>query len=331
MNKPIGDLNVLKNIKSIAILRWDNKLGDSIMSGLFINAIHTYRPDIEVTVIGTSTTIDWLSKATGCNTVLCKNREHETANELSKLDGKYDAIIELASGIGVKGLFGLHNLNSRYNIGYDKESLKIFNVNIDKSNIHFRDRYLAAAKLFINENILPCIPLIPYDNNLVSLPFQSFRNVIAINLYGAVKYRQFDNKSAIELISNWLQEFPDDNLVLIPTPGKVNELRFIQSYFSSERVILPNLAPSFEVTLSILSQASICFTPDTAVVHLASAINCPTIAIYSEYNRNYEEWAPLASRSEVIFNKRKGKTKHTLVHDFKWMHLVSARNRILKN
>jgi hypothetical protein len=51
----------LTDIKSLALLRWDNKLGDAIMSGLLIKMLQQYRPDIQVSVITPSFCASWLN------------------------------------------------------------------------------------------------------------------------------------------------------------------------------------------------------------------------------------------------------------------------------
>lgn len=48
---------VSDDVKSIALLRWDGKLGDAIMMGAFISLLETYRPDIKITVFGFRYTI----------------------------------------------------------------------------------------------------------------------------------------------------------------------------------------------------------------------------------------------------------------------------------
>ncbi|WP_105902621.1 glycosyltransferase family 9 protein [Vibrio gangliei] len=322
----------IKNVRSIAILRWDNKLGDAIMCGVFIQALQQYRPDIKITLISPKLCADWVEKATHCDILLCDKRSQKTALNFHQYQGKFDAVVELGSSFDFKELIALHRLGAPINIGYNKSKHPIFNINIDSNAVHFKNRYLMAAQLFCLDAQLTdiTIPVIPFKEQ-VALPTLSNYHNIAVNLFGSSKYRQFSESEAIKLLTRWLKEFPDDHLYLMPVPDKVALLQDIVKQINHDRLSLISETPSLELTLKLLSEVELCFTPDTSVVHMASALNTPTLAIYADDPKNLKEWHPLSSQYEVILNpKAKDSIDRVYVYDFKWQDLKEKRLKLLQ-
>lgn len=317
----------LQEIKTLALLRWDNKLGDAIMSGLFIQALRNTRPDIQISVITPEFCANWFKQATNCNTVPCGKRGIKTARSLRQYRGQFDAVIDLGTSFDFKELAAFHELGAGYNIGFNKEHHPIFNVHIPQQAIHFKDRYLAAANLFAPVSDNQQIPLIPFAKEAV---VKTLGVNVAMNLFGSSKYRQFSKAEAKKLISQWLKDFPNDYLYLIPVPGKMDFLQQLVEEFHSERVILAGDTPSLAFSLQLLSQVDLCFTPDTSVVHMASALNTPILAIYADNPRNFQEWHPLSDKQQVIFNPAtKDKNDRVYVHDFSWAVLKQKRESLL--
>lgn len=319
-----------EDIKTLALLRWDNKLGDAIMSGLFIQAVQKARPDIQISVITPEFCAHWLKQATNCNIIPCGKRGTKTAQSLRQYRNQFDAVIDLGTSFDFKELIAFHELEASYNIGFNKENHPIFNVHIPQQAIHFKDRYLVAANLFTeaqeNQSI-PLIPLIPFSQEIV-VKTQGVN--VAMNLFGSSKYRQFSQTEAKKLISHWLNDFLNDYLYLIPVPGKMDFLQQLVKEFNNERVLLAGDTPSLAFSLQLLSQVDLCFTPDTSVVHMASALNTPILAIYADDPKNFQEWHPLSDKQQVIFNPAaKDKNDRVYVHDFSWAELKQKRDSLM--
>ncbi|MEH0667520.1 glycosyltransferase family 9 protein [Vibrio scophthalmi] len=315
----------LKNVKSVALLRWDDKLGDAIMSGVFIKALCTYRPDISITVITPDFSARWYEKLNLCEVIRCDKRSKRTAFTFKQYRDRFDAVLDLGTSFSHKELIALSMLNAQHNIGFNKQGHPIFNHCLPPSAQHFKQRYLDAAKLFIDriENI--SIPLIPFDTNATLAPSLA-SDYVAVNLYGSSKYRQFSETDAVTFLKKWLDSFPTDHIVLIPVPGKSEVLERIVSTIASPNVVLPHNTPSLEFTLQLLSSCTLCFTPDTSVVHMASALNVPTLAVYADDPKNLDEWKPLSAENEVILNpKAKSLNDRVYVHQFEWDEFVSKR------
>ncbi|WP_339385424.1 glycosyltransferase family 9 protein [Vibrio fluvialis] len=173
------------------------------------------------------------------------------------------------------------------------------------------------------------IPLIPYSTSTIVDPQTT---TVAINLFGSSKYRQFSKTEAYKLLNLWLRDFPQDTLYLIPVPGKIEFLKELVTELENPRVQLLSETPSLAFSLQLLSQVDLCVTPDTSVVHMASALNTPILAIYADDPRNFQEWHPLSDKAEVVFNPpAKGRNDRVYVHDFEWSGLKQKRESLLSS
>lgn len=316
----------LSSVKKVALLRYDGKLGDAIMMCSLIDIIERNSPDIELTLFSSSTLVnEWVKKISGKIKIIeCEHKKKLSPDFFGKFSNYFDVAVELKHSLDLKDIKILHSLNSKINIGYAKSS--IFDIVIPGEFKSSRDRQIKAASIILGKDIiLTRIPPPKIDKDFDFI--KSERKTIAFNLFGANKYRSFSFNSAVKLINNWLAEWPDEKIILIPVPGKIEFLAKLESIFSNKNVFLPKQDPSLDLSLFILSKCDLCFTPDTSVVHMASALNTPTLAIYHDNIANYEGWKPLSDNSRTVFYKEMAnEVDRGYVSDFDWHQLVLAKN-----
>jgi ADP-heptose:LPS heptosyltransferase len=71
---------------------------------------------------------------------------------------------------------------------------------------------------------------------------------------------------------------------------------------------LPYVVPSYK-TASVLDVAALIqnlqliITPDTSIVHIASAFNVPIVSIHEKNNDSYRLFAPKSQHSKTVFSE----------------------------
>jgi ADP-heptose:LPS heptosyltransferase len=327
-----------KDIQSLCLLRWDNKLGDAVMCSALINSLEKYRPDIKLSIITGDISASWLSEVSDVNIIKCGKRGMKTAKSFAQYAGMFDVVVDISNGFSEKELLALHSIGASYYIGYEKEAYDIFNIDIERCHIDMFKRYHSVATLFIDKPDFEYVfPLPDYcESTKLLQPWfeeakQKGKYRVAMNFFGSGKYRRFSLVQAITLVDRWTKENVDDCLLLIPVPNQNDFLAAVKKRCKNpDRVIYIDSACSIKNTLAILKFSDYCFTPDTSVVHMASAINTPVLAIYGGNQRNYQEWKPLANGSQVIFNPlQENRHVRIEVNNFDWNELSAARNKIL--
>lgn len=326
------------NIKNIVILRWDDKLGDAMMCGNFIKILRQYRPDIHITVLTGLTTKSWLNKAAPADNYIIYSKEKRDQIIQNNM-GKFDLFIDLGTHCSYKDIYLLSKFKAKHYLGFNRQKYALFDVNIDNKYHHFKERYIAAAQLLVNQAIgkingLPTPDFLVKKvelQQLVSRTKLTYNNVVAINFFGSGKYRRFSFEQAKMLLIRWRQQFPQDLLIIIPTPNEEKFTGSLVTILNDPAIILPQQLACFEMSLAIINIADFTFTPDTAVVHMASAINKPVIGVYRQNMQNYEEWKPLGNHSQCLLNRQPFCSDDSVhVHEFDWQDLVLARSTILK-
>ncbi|WP_354623889.1 glycosyltransferase family 9 protein [Psychromonas sp. MME2] len=336
--KPNSKL-AFKDVRSVCLLRWDNKLGDAVMCSALIDCLSQYRPDLKLSVITGNASAAWLNEVSHINIIQSPRRSMQTARSYRQYAGMFDVVIDISNGFSEKELLALHSLNASYYVGYEKQRYNIFNVHIEQKYVNFFQRYHAVAKLFIDTpNFAYKFPLPNYAKEtkqfqtIIEQTKKSKGYLVAMNFFGSGKNRCFSFEQALRLVNRWTEENGEDHLLLIPVPEKNDFLRSLkQRCRHPERLIYIDTPCSINNTLALLTFADYCFTPDTSVVHMASATNTPVLAIYGGSQRNYEEWKPLAKGSQVIFNPQpKNRHDRISVNHFDWHELMQARAKLLQ-
>ena len=325
-------------IKSVLLLRWDNKLGDAIMCGGFIKVLRQYRPDIHITVLTGATTQSWLEKAAPADDYILYSKAKRKQIIVDNV-GKFDLFIDLGTYCDHKDLRLSSQFKALHYLGFNKQQYNLFDVEVESQYIHFKDRYIAAAQHLIIQKVnTQCsLPIADFSQSRIALQKfinqsqQNCKHVVGINFFGSSKYRRFSFEQAKVLICKWRQQFPDDLLMIIPTPGEERFIEALVVAVDDKMVISPKQPASFEMSLAIIDIADFTFTPDTAVVHMASALNKPVIGVYRHNMQNYEEWKPLGKYSQRLLNRKPFSDNDCVpVHEFDWQDLVLARASILK-
>ncbi|WP_087017645.1 glycosyltransferase family 9 protein [Thaumasiovibrio subtropicus] len=288
-----------KEITSIALLRWDGKLGDSIVSGAFIQQLNRYRPDIKITIITTQSAYQWLKHIGNVEFVLVEGKNKRALKTLREHQGRFDAVAELSCRLSHQTLHAMRVLKASMNIGYQQNDFKTFNQQL--TTLNFQQRYIELAALFTGDKEPMPLPVPDYNNHQMSGKVIQKRDIICVNLFGANIERTFSKKAAIYFLDNLANKFKHHQIILIPTPDKMAFLHDVTSSLNHPSIYLPDITPSISNTLYLLSVSALCISPDTAVIHMAGALNTPTLGIYRYDMDNYHQWPPSAFFSDVTF------------------------------
>ncbi|ROR10031.1 glycosyltransferase family 9 protein [Erwinia sp. JUb26] len=117
---------------------------------------------------------------------------------------------------------------------------------------------------------------------------------IALNFEGSVPERTFSLTMANKLISLIKREINIPVVIVHGPKGIGTAIELAQRF---DHVYRLNLAPSIKRSAAVMKDAFIAITPDTSILHIASAFNIPTIAIYADYKTR---WPAMQDISETI-------------------------------
>lgn len=129
---------------------------------------------------------------------------------------------------------------------------------------------------------------------------RSLGSYIALNLDGSSQERTFSLSIAENLIAK-IQSETDIPIVIVYGPKGEDKARaLVDCYNNVYRLSLSPSSPSspsIKRSAAIIKDAYIAITPDTSILHMASAYNTPVVAIYADYKTR---WPAMADVSESV-------------------------------
>ena len=327
------------NIKSILFLRYDGKIGDMVVNSLMFREIKKVYPDTKIGVITRGVAIDIIKNNPNVDEIYEYHKDRKKIKDLAlKIkEEKYDLLIDFSEMLRVNQMMLINLCGARINIGLDRKDWKLFDLSIEsgkdfKWTEHITKRYLAyLIKLGLKKENID----ISYDIYLKNeKKYEFFFNKIKenkkliLNPYGASKHKSFSIET-LENIINYLKD-KDIAIILVYFGDKYEELKFLEKKY--KYVYIPKKIESILDTAILIKKSDYVISPDTSIVHIASAFNKKMITIYppkgGKYGVDHLVWAPESEYSKVIFCKDKTGTYDEI--DINTFNFDEIKKEILK-
>ena len=312
-----GD-NFLKDnsIKSILFLRYDGKIGDMIVNSLMFREIKKVYPDIKIGVVARGAAMDIIKDNPNVDRIYEYYKDRKKIKDLAlKIkEEKYDLLIDFSEMLRVNQMMLINLCGARINIGLDRKDWELFDLSIEsgkdfKWTEHITKRYLAyLIKLGLKkENINISYDIYLKDEKKYEVFFNEIKESkkIILNPYGASKHKSFN----VETLENIITYLKDKDIAIILTyfGDKYKELEFLEKKY--KYVYIPKKIESILDTAILIKKSDYVISPDTSIVHIASAFNKKMITVYppkgGKYGVDHLVWAPKSEYSRVIFCKDK--------------------------
>ena len=304
------------NIKSILFLRYDGKIGDMVVNSLMFREIKKVYPNIKIGVVARGAAIDIIKDNPNVDKIYEYHKDRKKIKNLALMikEEKYDLLIDFSEMLRVNQMMLINLCRARFNMGLDRKEWKLFDLSIEsgkdfKWTEHITNRYLAyLVRLGLKRENID----ISYDIYLKEeKKYKDFFNKIKeskkliLNPYGASKHKSFSVET-LEKIINYLQD-KNIAIILVYFGDKYKELEFLEKKYSS--VYIPKNIASILDTTFLISTSNYVISPDTSIVHIASALNKKILTVYppkgGKYGVDHLVWAPKSEYNKVIFCKDK--------------------------
>lgn len=219
-----------------------------------------------------------------------------------------DAIVDLHDDVSSTVSYLIAFSKSRYKFGLNKKNAKLFThtVNkLDSASHHVIKRVMEFGKLFNldlkNENINIVYEPQNYafvkgaDDFLVH-HFADKNFLLGINISAGSKARFWGIKNYKQLISD-LSNY-NLNILLLCAENDINSAMMI-----SQNRIPIYYRPTFDEFCAMIPKLDFLFTPDTSIVHVASAFKIPVFGLYVRYNTKDMIWSPYKSEFDCVITE----------------------------
>ena len=327
------------DIKSILFLRYDGKIGDMVVNSLMFREIKKVYPNIKIGVVARGAAIDIIKDNSNVDKIYEYYKDRKKIKDLAlKIkEEKYDLLIDFSEMLRVNQMMLINLCGARFNIGLNRKEWKLFDLSIKsdkdfKWTEHITNRYLAyLVKLGLKkENIDISYDIYLKDEKKYKAFFNEIKESkkLILNPYGASKHKSF-NIETLENIITYLKD-KDIAIILVYFGDKYKELEFLEKKYKS--VYIPKKIESILDTAILIKKSDYVISPDTSIVHIASALNKKMITVYppkgGKYGVDHLVWAPKSEYSRVIFCKDKTGTYDEI--DINTFNFDEIKEEILK-
>jgi ADP-heptose:LPS heptosyltransferase len=291
--------------RKILILRLDGKLGDTITTSGFLQSLINGRFEVEIITRAENAFVyEYLPKP--FKLYILKKGIGSFFKLLFALRNNTYAVIFCSTHIlDPASLFFSRFVSAAKKIVYLNQQIHFFDVHIEKDffSAHVTERLQHAF------NAINTSPT-SLDFYRLSIPaiaqtkaqdfYKQFRGkkVIVLNSFAGAKLRNFSFETTKSIVEKLTEKF------IVVSIGNVGDLQILNQWkkqmMTSPSWIIPNDG-DFAFNSALIQNSDLVITPDTSIVHLASALNRPVLAVFRkdqppEYNSKI--WAPLSENKK---------------------------------
>lgn len=294
--------------KSCLLLRLDGKLGDTITTTGFIKALYHQGYKIDIVARKQNTYVYAFIKTP--HRLFSLNKGIVPLFKLLfKLRFKsYDALICTSHILDPASLWLSRFVPAQTKIVFMNEQIDFFDVHITEGfyENHVTERLQQSLKAITGE-VSPDAKI--YDLSVPESAFAEARKfigdrkkIVVLNSFAGAKLRNLSFATTKAIIESLAKEC---TVISIGNDGDLNILREWKKHLHQNNWLVPHRG-DFSFNAALVALANVVITPDTAIVHLASTLQTPLVAIYREdegVEKNSKIWAPLENKKgqKIIF------------------------------
>lgn len=309
-------------IKNILILRYD-AIGDMIVTLPTIRMLRQLLPNANIDIICSQRNISIIeNEHLVRNIIIQPVGFFKSLIQSSKLrKNNYDIILSLVLNDTTKaGLIA--------NLAGSRETIKALIEHNERQNIYsalfnlqismdeYRNKItmleiqcIFVAKIFGLQDyeylISNTLRISEEDKLFAQTINKGISPYIVYNISSGNDFRTFSKAKNLNLLTSILKEFQEYNIIIIYAPIDQPKAMEIKDSFRNQRVFVFKPMKLNQVS-ALIDSAEYVFTPDTSIVHIASATQTPVFLIYSLLSSHFTEWLPYKSKFAFIKTEVRG-------------------------
>jgi len=309
---------IINTPKNILFLRYD-RIGDMIITTPVFREFKKAYPNTKIYVLASKTNSEIIKFNPHIDRIFLNHKysffkDIPTLLKLRRL--KIDIAIEFDHSVVPHAIFRLKIINpkrifsvrkdGRY--GVSGEELKLYDQYSNKKHDeHARDVWLRTIKsltgkvtdrnyeIFLNEAS-------KYKSEQFIKEINS-EFYVGFNLEGAVKGKRISFSDFEELADHIRKILPNAKVILFCHPKKRDQLNKKIKISKLTNVSLSYPTFSLIDLSALVMKMNLIITPDTSVVHIASAFNIPVISIHENNLDSFKLFMPQSSISRTVFSE----------------------------
>lgn len=283
-------------VDRVVFIRWDAKLGDAIVLSWVLRELKRQRPNLEMTVITTPALEPLFRQGFGIESIFLAGKKHGWGHlpQIAKALHRSRYVVHLSEIWRPRELRFVAQMQPQYVVGLDDE-LQMINVKLGQSTRgqHFSERLVPWLEQMgvDTTNRQYWIPRCPHAAAKVAAQWPNGK-VVGLCPYGASKRRHLSD-GQIEFLAETILSQSGTSLLMIVLPDQVHAIQMVFAHkpWFGKMVFQPT-SDFFELC-SQVAHCDAVVSVDTAMVHIASGLGKPLLALYADdgpHTVNFQCW-----------------------------------------
>ncbi|ALE52191.1 glycosyl transferase family 9 [Candidatus Thioglobus autotrophicus] len=310
----------IKQAKTILFFRYD-RIGDMVVTTPVFRELKLANPNVTITVLASKINKGVLVNNPHIDVIETnyKNNLFSDLFTLLKLRMKnFDVCVEFDHSVVPHAIIRLKIIkpkaiisvkkDGRYGVKGNELTLYDFYTERPKS-AHFRDIWLSVlSPLGVSAKSKKYELFLTREKEQCAINFlKGFHNkkIIGINVEGAIVDKRIKFDKLKEICEGLYKGNENIQIIILSTPEN--------SHAISDQVIDMNLdyvIESYKTNTildvsALIQQLDLIITPDTSIVHIASAFDKPVVSIHENNPDSYRLWRPTSTLNRTVFAKSK--------------------------
>ena len=306
----------IKKSKSVLILKYD-RIGDMVVSTPIFRELKLAYPNISISVLASKENRDVIKNNPYIDKIYT-NYKNQIFNDLPTLlnlrKKNFDVCIELEHSVIPHAIFRLKIINPKKIITIHKDGrygvkgidLKLYDYFTKKdTKSHFGKIWLETLIFF---GISPSS--YSYDFFLGDIEKEKAKKFtislgkkikIGINIEGSFPEKSIQKIELEKICIGLYNNFTNIKIVILTQPDKLIETKKLILDLGLDYVVPSYSTESIIDAAALIEQLDLIITPDTSIVHIASAFNKPIVSIHENNKDSFRLWSPISKLSKTIF------------------------------
>ena len=308
----------IRKAKNILFLRYD-RIGDMVITTPVFRELKLAYPEINITVLASKANQGVLANNPYVDQIFT-NHKHNFFSDLPTLlklrRRQFDVCVEFDHSVIPHAILRLRMIKPRKILSVIKEGrygvngdeLKLYDYFTEKpKDAHFRDICLNTLRPF---------GVIPKSNGYdlyITDKQKEFANnylkqyypkcLIGINLEGAVEGKRIQFVELERICKGLYHANNNIQIIILTTPSNFQITTKKVSKIALDYVVTSYKTETILDVAALIKHLDLVITPDTSIVHIASAFNIPIVTIHEDNRDSYQLFAPTSKYSRTVFSE----------------------------
>lgn len=297
-----GSASFTGQLNTIAILAQE-KLGDCVLLTPLIRNLRKAYPKLEIHIIAFSRTSTEFFKTDPDVNAVHQAKRQPGAYRRNVLSMTFDVLFNTKDHPSTHFLLQSVLIRARYKVGHANEFHKglfdrLLTMKFDAHMVLKNCALLDTLGIpYSEEDCRPSLAPQPLSSELCQF-LQQLENqkITGINISAGEPNRTWPETKWKALLNS----FPERQFVVLSGPGERKLKKYIEQDCPNT-ILSPPTKNLFEV-LSIVQQLELLVTPDTSLIHIASATKTPVVGLYRQAPQDISRFSPFRISAKLVIS-----------------------------